>query len=81
MAQDATDNTKLVWTLYQLFNDRDLERAIGFAATDLIWLSIPFGRSYHGPEGYREYLEGWLVAFPDARVEVRNLRVPNTTDV
>ena len=56
------DNATLVRTLYDFFNDRDLDQAIDFAAMDIEWLSIPFGTSFQGPEGYRSYLDSWLTA-------------------
>jgi steroid delta-isomerase-like uncharacterized protein len=40
---------------------------------DATWRSVPAGASFRGPEGYQQFLSVWLTAFPDAKVEVKNI--------
>jgi steroid delta-isomerase-like uncharacterized protein len=59
--------------VYDAFNSRDVERAMGIATDDLEIELVPFGRTFRGPAGLREFMEGWIEPFPDARVEVTNM--------
>jgi steroid delta-isomerase-like uncharacterized protein len=59
--------------VYDAFNSRDVERAMRIATDDLEIELVPFGRSFRGPAGLREFMEGWIEPFPDARVEITNM--------
>jgi len=66
----AQDNAALVRTAYEAFNDRDLDRAAALTAEELEWLNVATGETFHGPEGYKQYMQGWVDAFPDSMTEI-----------
>jgi steroid delta-isomerase-like uncharacterized protein len=75
-SQDTQDNAQVVLDLYDAFNEREIARAASTLIADgLVWVSVPFGISFHGPEGYRQFVEGWATAMPDSTVEVTSMVV------
>jgi steroid delta-isomerase-like uncharacterized protein len=71
----AQDHATLVRSLYDAYNRRDFDKALALVTTDAKWTNIPFGATFIGPKGYREYLENWATAMPDSKVEVINVVV------
>ena len=69
----AQDNVKIARKNYETFNNRDFDGAVAQAAEDVELLNVPLGATLHGPEGFRQYVQGWATAFPDSRVEVTNI--------
>jgi steroid delta-isomerase-like uncharacterized protein len=63
----------LIRSMYEHFNDHDLDKLSAMFADDCEWLEVPTGRVFRGPDGAREFDGGWMEAFPDARIEVTNL--------
>jgi len=60
---------------YDAFNARDLERAREVIASDAKMIYMAGGDFIQGPAAVREMWQGWLTAFPDARVEVATMTV------
>jgi steroid delta-isomerase-like uncharacterized protein len=58
---------------YEAFNRRQFDRAADLVADGCEWVNVPFGKSYRGRAGAREFIAGWAAAVPDCRVEVMNL--------
>ena len=69
----AQDNVKIARKNYEAFNNRDFDGAVAQAAENIELLNVPLGVTLHGPEGFRQYIQGWATAFPDSRVEVTNI--------
>ena len=69
----AQDNVKIARKNYETFNNRDFDGAVAQAAENIELLNVPLGVTLHGPEGFRQYVQGWATAFPDSRVEVTNI--------
>ncbi len=71
---ETRDNAAIVRDLYDAFNNHDLDRVaamvtqnfelVDFAADD---------QTFRGPEGLRQWLQIFLTAAPDAKVEVTNV--------
>src|SRR5919108_512476 len=59
------------------FNARDLEQLARDAAPDAEY-SAPGDMKFKGPQAIKEYNQGWIDAFPDARVETRPGLGPGT---
>ena len=59
--------------LYQSFNRREYDRAADLVADGLEWVNVPFGKSFRGRAGAKEFLAGWAAAMPDGQVELTNL--------
>jgi steroid delta-isomerase-like uncharacterized protein len=64
------DNAKVAQTLYEAFNAKDVERALGQAGENVEVVNVPLGLTFQGHEGYRQYLQGWIAAFPDSQVTI-----------
>lgn len=60
-------------TLIGAFNDRNVERAMAVVADEAEWFMVPFGRTSHGPEGYRDHWGLWTTACPDCQIETHEL--------
>ena len=71
----AQDNAALVRAHYDAFNQRNFDKALAMVREDVKWTNAPFDMTYNGRNGYRQYLENWTTALPDAKVEILNLIV------
>ena len=67
------DPTVVVRSLFEAFNDGDLDRAAATVADDFELVDVAAGQTFHGPEGCREWLGTFRTALPDARTEIVNL--------
>lgn len=63
------DNVATVRALNEAFNNRDWEAAIALTTPDVQSVNVATGQSFQGPDGLRQFLQGWATAFPDSRVE------------
>jgi len=62
------------------FNAHDLEAAARDAAADIV-TTAPGGIKLQGVQASKEYNQNWIKAFPDARVEAKNIIVQGKTAV
>jgi predicted ester cyclase len=62
------------------FNAHDLEAAARDAAADIV-TTAPGGIKLQGVQASKEYNQNWIRAFPDARVEAKNIIVQGKTAV
>lgn len=67
------DNTAVVRSLFEAFNDGDLDRAAGLVSDDFELVDVATGLTFQGPEGCRAWLQTFLTALPDARTEIVNV--------
>ena len=71
MATKTMSRTEeLVRANVDYFNDRELDEGQRHVTADFEWTVVPFDKSYRGPKGYRESMQLWIDAFPDARCEI-----------
>jgi predicted ester cyclase len=57
---------------YKAINAHDLEAAARDSAPDAV-LTAPGDMTVKGPQGIKEYNQNWITAFPDARLETKNI--------
>lgn len=69
----AQDNATIVRAQYDAFNRRDIDKALTLLTADVIWMNIPFDVNFTGHKGYREFINNWTTAMPDAKVEIVNV--------
>jgi len=69
----AQDNASIVRAHYDAFNRRDFDKGLSLVTDDVKWMNIPFDVTYSARKGYREYLENWVTAMPDCKVEIVNM--------
>lgn len=67
------DAAALARAAHEAFNERDFDRADGLAAEDLEWTNVATGETFHGPEGMKQFLRGWVDTFPDSKTEITGL--------
>jgi steroid delta-isomerase-like uncharacterized protein len=68
------ENATIVQELYEAFNDHDLDRVPALVSEDFRLVDFAAdGQTFHGPEGLRQWLQIFLTAAPDAKVEVTNV--------
>jgi steroid delta-isomerase-like uncharacterized protein len=67
------DHAALTRAIYDAYNERAFEEAIRNVTEDVRWVNLPFGTTWHGPSGCREFFQNSATAFPDSKVEVKNV--------
>lgn len=68
----AQSNAEMARKLYEAFNRGDLDSALGIATDDVVVVLIPFGQTFQGKAGFRDFMGGFKRAFPDLKVTVTN---------
>jgi ketosteroid isomerase-like protein len=68
----AADSLACVSANFDAFNARDLERGGNMLTPSAELLDVPSGQRFVGPDGLRQYWQGWYSAFSDGKVEVVN---------
>ena len=63
----AQDNASLVRPHYDPFNLRNLDKAVSMVSDGVQWTNVAFDMTFPGRAGYRQFLENWTTALPDAR--------------
>jgi len=67
----------MIHSLYNAFNSRDFDQGAALIADDALWVNIATGQTFQGPEGYKQFVQGWSGAFPDSKVDVYKVIVAN----
>jgi len=62
MAQ--VDTAEVIRSIYQAFNDKDLDRLMSYAQADAKVLNVPFGKAID----LRDYVSNWATAVPDGQI-------------
>lgn len=65
----AQENATNARALNDAFNARDWEAAMALSTADVEVINVATGETLHGPQGLRQFLQGWATAFPDSTVE------------
>lgn len=68
----AQENAQLARRVYQLFNEGKPEAVTALATDDIELVLYPFGQTFHGREGFMQFMQGFSNAFPDLKIEVKN---------
>ncbi|NKX53127.1 nuclear transport factor 2 family protein [Arthrobacter mobilis] len=69
MIPTTHQTVELAEGLYQAYNDRNLDAWLSCFAEDALWLNIPTGERYVGPEGQKDNFTAWNTPFPRGRCE------------
>ncbi len=69
----AEDSASIIQKVFDAYNAKDYDAIEALAADDFELIDCASGEKYSGPEGARRNAEGWLIPFPDAKVEVLNV--------
>lgn len=68
----AQSNAELARKIYAAFNKHDLETCVANATENIEVVLTPFGQTFRGQAGFKEFLAGFKKAFPDLTVTVTN---------
>jgi steroid delta-isomerase-like uncharacterized protein len=67
------DTAALARELYQAFNERRLDDVLALANEDIELTVVPFGWNFHGHEGFRDFMTGFISGFSDVKIaEITN---------
>jgi steroid delta-isomerase-like uncharacterized protein len=72
MSVSAEENAALATRIYDLWNARDLEAALGLATEDIDITLVAYGLNLTGRDGFRQFMERFATAFPDMKKEITN---------
>jgi steroid delta-isomerase-like uncharacterized protein len=68
----ASENLALVAKVYDLWNDRDLERALDLATDDIEIRLVATGQTLTGRDGFRRFMERFVSASSDMKKYITN---------
>src|SRR6266508_802041 len=68
----AQDNAVLARRIYQLFSEDKFDDVLELVSEDIEAILVPFGQTFHGREGFMQFMHGFKGAFPDLRISVTN---------
>lgn len=68
----AESNRTLAQNIYAAFSRNDIDGALDGAAGNVEVALIPFGQTFYGRSGFRDFLAGFRDAFPDLTIKVTN---------
>jgi steroid delta-isomerase-like uncharacterized protein len=68
----ASENLALVAKVYDLWNDRDLERALDLATDDIEIRLVATGQTLTGRDGFRRFMERFVSASSDMKKHITN---------
>lgn len=63
------DNAATARAFNEAFNARDWETAVALTTPDAEITNVATGQTFRGPDGVRQFMQGWAGAFPDSRTE------------
>jgi steroid delta-isomerase-like uncharacterized protein len=66
-------NETLVRQFYTAFNNRKFDEAAKLVSDRFEWRDVATGEVYRGPAGVRQFMEHWVKAFGDAKIEVQRI--------
>lgn len=66
------DNAIMARKLYKAFNQHDFDSCLAMAMDDIEIILIPFGETFRGHAGFKEFMGGFKKAFPDLTITVTN---------
>jgi hypothetical protein len=65
-----SDPATLARNLYDAFNRGDFDAALALTQPNVEVVNTAWGVTYHGHDGFREFMQGWKTMDPDGRIEV-----------
>lgn len=67
------EDIAVVQSIYDGFNERDMEQVLAALTDDFVLEDVPQGRTFHGKAGFVAWVTPFATAVPDARTEVTNV--------
>jgi steroid delta-isomerase-like uncharacterized protein len=67
----AKANIDLVIHCHELFSSGKAEQVLAHVSPDVVVEMFAFGHTLRGVEGFRQFMQGFVTAFPDIRITPR----------
>lgn len=67
------ENIKVVRNIYDSYNRRDFDSALKNIDKNVEIVNVALNTTLRGPDGFRQFMQGWETAFPDSKVDVKNI--------
>src|SRR5947209_19811339 len=74
----AQEHAQLARTIYEAFHTNDFDRVLSLSTADVEVVTMAFGLTQHGRNGFRQFMQAWKGMAPDSRVEVISCRSRGT---
>jgi steroid delta-isomerase-like uncharacterized protein len=58
---------------FSVLNEHDVNKMLALVSPDCTIMSIPLNKTYQGHSGFREYMQNWITAFPDYKLDITNI--------
>ena len=68
----AQEHAALARRAYQLFSDNQIDDMFELVNADVEVVLVPFGQTFHGRDGFKQFMQAFKGAFPDLRISVTN---------
>ena len=66
------ENIRLDGEFIAAWDTHDVDRALAILSEDVVWHDVASPEPMRGKAAIRPYLQGWFIAFPDLKSEVKN---------
>lgn len=64
----AQNNAALARKIYELFGNNQFEEVLALSSEDIEVVLTPFGQTFHGRDGFANFMQGFKGAFPDLKM-------------
>jgi len=69
----AQDVENIVRRLFVANNEHDARKMLPFLATTIQGHDVPANKTFQGHGGFTEWMNNWITAFPDYKLEINNI--------
>lgn len=69
----AQNNEKLVRGMFNAVNERRVDDAVKNVADNAEWTNMASGEVFRGPSGARQFIQGWLGAFDNLKIDIKRV--------
>jgi steroid delta-isomerase-like uncharacterized protein len=64
--------TQLAETIYERFGRNDFAGVLELTSNDWVGTLVPFGQTFHGKDGFLQFMHGFKDAFPEMEIRLDN---------
>lgn len=74
MAQgSAQENEQIIRRMFNTLNEHNSGKILPYLTENVRYTAVAFNETYQGHDGFTKYLDNWIRAFPDYKLEVTNI--------
>ncbi|HEX2865846.1 MAG TPA: ester cyclase [Ignavibacteriales bacterium] len=67
------ENISMLRNIYDSYNRKDFNAAVKNVDSGAVFTDVPANRTFKGPDGFKQLLQNWNTAFPDSKIEIKNI--------